>query len=126
MQGRNLAGELCPTARSIDLIGEWGSLMILREAFGGTTRFDDFQKQLGICRNLLSTRLKKLVEGGILERQAVSADGRRQEYVLTGSNNAEMQMLNPGEAGFEQGIEAKSTLGQDWQKKVDSGINNCF
>jgi len=70
-------------ARSIDLIGEWGSLMILREAFGGTTRFDDFQKQLGISRNLLSTRLKKLVDGGILERRPISADGRRQEYVLT-------------------------------------------
>ncbi|MBW8813626.1 MAG: helix-turn-helix transcriptional regulator [Caulobacterales bacterium] len=70
-------------ARSIDLIGEWGSLMILREAFGGTTRFDDFQKQLGISRNLLSTRLKKLVDGGILQRQPISADGRRQEYVLT-------------------------------------------
>ena len=68
------------------------------------------------------------MEGVILERQAISADGRRQEYVLTGSNNAEMQivMLNPGEAGFEHGIDAKSTLGQDWQKKVDSGINNCF
>ncbi|WCA62374.1 helix-turn-helix domain-containing protein (plasmid) [Agrobacterium tumefaciens] len=70
-------------ARSIDLIGEWGSLMILRQAFGGTTRFDDFQKQLGISRNLLSTRLKKLVDGGILERQPTSASGRRQEYVLT-------------------------------------------
>ena len=80
-------------ARSIDLIGEWGSLMILREAFGGTTRFDDFQKQLGISRDLLSTRLKKLVEGGILERQAISADGRRQEYVPTGSNNPGMQIV---------------------------------
>jgi DNA-binding HxlR family transcriptional regulator len=70
-------------ARSIDLIGEWGSLMILREAFGGTTRFDDFQKQLGISRNLLSTRLKKLVVGGILERRPITADARREEYVLT-------------------------------------------
>ena len=67
-------------ARSIDLIGEWGSLMILREAFGGTTRFDDFQKQLGISRNLLSTRLKKLVDGGILERRPISADGRHSPY----------------------------------------------
>lgn len=70
-------------ARTIDLIGEWGSLMILRQAFGGTTRFDDFQKQLGMSRNLLSTRLKKLVEGGVLARRAIAADGRRQEYVLT-------------------------------------------
>ncbi|WP_035096981.1 hypothetical protein [Devosia sp. LC5] len=48
--------------------------------------------------------------------------------VVTGSNDAEMQilMLNPGDAGYEQGIDARATLGADWQKKVDGGINNCF
>ena len=53
-------------ARSVDLVGEWGSLLILREAFGGVSRFDDFQKRIGISRNLLTTRLKKLVDGGVL------------------------------------------------------------
>ena len=52
-------------------------------AFGGTTRFDDFQRKLGMSRNLLSTRLKRLVQAGVLERRAISAEGRRQEYILT-------------------------------------------
>ncbi|HEX7929473.1 MAG TPA: helix-turn-helix domain-containing protein [Sphingomicrobium sp.] len=70
-------------ARAIDLVGEWGSLLILREAFGGATRFDVFQRRLGISRNLLTTRLKRLVDGGVLERRPVAAAARRHEYVLT-------------------------------------------
>jgi DNA-binding HxlR family transcriptional regulator len=57
--------------------------MILRQALGGTTRFDDFQKQLGISRNLLTARLKKLVKCGILQRRPVAVSSRRFEYVLT-------------------------------------------
>ena len=51
-----------------------------------------------------------------------------QSTVLTGSNDAEMQilMLAPGDAGYQQGIDARATLGADWQKKVQDGINNCF
>ena len=70
-------------ARSVDILGDWGSLMILREAFGGTTRFDDFQKQLEISRNLLTARLKKLVASGILDRRPIAEDAKRHEYVLT-------------------------------------------
>ena len=70
-------------ARSVDLVGEWGSLLILREAFGGVSRFDDFQKRIGISRNLLTTRLKKLVDGGVLERRPLHSDAKRHEYVLT-------------------------------------------
>lgn len=70
-------------ARSVDLIGDWGSLMILREAFGGTTRFDDFQKQLDMSRNLLTARLKKLVSCGILDRRPIAEEARRHQYVLT-------------------------------------------
>ena len=70
-------------ARSVDLIGEWGSLLILREAFGGVRRFDDFQKRIGISRNLLTTRLKKLVNGGVLERLPIKSDAKRHEYLLT-------------------------------------------
>ena len=83
MERKNWAVEGCPIARSVDLIGEWGSLMILREAFSGVTRFDDFQRRLGISRSLLSTRLKKLVGGGVLDHRPVSADAKRHEYVLT-------------------------------------------
>lgn len=83
MERKSWADANCPMARAIDLLGEWGSLLILREAFGGATRFDDFQKRLGISRNLLTTRLKKLVDGGVLERRPVAAEAKRHEYVLT-------------------------------------------
>ncbi len=83
MQRKSLASADCPMARSVDVIGDWGSLMILREAFGGTTRFDDFQKQLDMSRNLLTARLKKLVASGILARRPIVEEARRHEYVLT-------------------------------------------
>jgi DNA-binding HxlR family transcriptional regulator len=83
MQRKSWADANCPMARSVDLIGEWGSLLILREAFGGVSRFDDFQKRIGLSRNLLTTRLKKLVDGGILERRPLHTDAKRHEYVLT-------------------------------------------
>lgn len=83
MERKSWANVDCPMARAVDLIGEWGSLLILREAFGGVSRFDDFQQRLGMSRNLLSTRLKKLTAGGILERRPVAADAKRHEYMLT-------------------------------------------
>jgi DNA-binding HxlR family transcriptional regulator len=83
MQRNSWADANCPMARSVDLIGEWGSLLILREAFSGVSRFDDFQKKIGISRSLLTTRLKKLVDGGVLERRPIASDAKRQEYVLT-------------------------------------------
>lgn len=83
MERKSWAEADCPMARAIDLVGEWGSLLILREALGGATRFDVFQRRLGISRNLLTTRLKKLVDGGVLERRPVAAEAKRHEYVLT-------------------------------------------
>jgi hypothetical protein len=65
--------------------------------------------------------------GNTVYGTANTSYGGQSTYV-TGSNNAEMQitMLNPGDAGYEQGIDARAALGPDWQKKVDGGINNCF
>src|SRR5271168_2338426 len=83
MQRKSWADANCPMARAVDLIGEWGSLLILREAFGGVRRFDEFQKKIGLSRNLLTTRLKKLVDGGVLERRPIHSDAKRHEYVLT-------------------------------------------
>src|SRR5271169_6039890 len=83
MQRKSWASAKCPMARSVDVIGDWGSLLILREAFGGTTRFDDFQKRLDISRNLLTARLKKLVARGVLKRRPIAEEARRHEYVLT-------------------------------------------
>jgi len=83
MEKKSWANADCPIARAVDLLGEWGSLLIVREAFGGTTRFDAFQKRLGISRNLLTTRLNKLVDGGVLKRRPIATAAKRQEYVLT-------------------------------------------
>lgn len=73
----------CPIARSMDIIGEWWTLLILRECFSGTTRFDDFQKNLGISKNTLTARLAKLVKRGVLNRVPVEPGARRKHYKLT-------------------------------------------
>jgi DNA-binding HxlR family transcriptional regulator len=71
----------CSLAQTLDVIGERWTLLILRDAFFGTRRFDQFQKSLGIARNILTTRLSRLVDEGILERRPTG--DCRQEYVLT-------------------------------------------
>ena len=83
MKHRSLADARCPIARSLDLVGEWWSILILRDAFRGVRRFDDFQSSLGIARNLLSRRLKRLVAAGLLETRPYSARPPRHEYRLT-------------------------------------------
>ena len=75
--------EPCPVARCINLIGDRWSLLIVRDAFDGMRRFGDFQRSLGVARNILSDRLKKLVEAGVLEMQDASDGTAYQEYVLT-------------------------------------------
>jgi DNA-binding HxlR family transcriptional regulator len=69
----------CPIARSLERVGEWWSILILREAFYGMTRFDEFQKSLGIAPNMLSRRLAGLVEAGLLEKRAYSEKPPRHE-----------------------------------------------
>ncbi|WP_029043669.1 MULTISPECIES: winged helix-turn-helix transcriptional regulator [Cupriavidus] len=73
----------CPIARSLARVGESWSVLILREAFYGTRRFDDFQKQLGIAPNMLSRRLEMLVGEGLLERRQYCDKPPRSEYLLT-------------------------------------------
>jgi DNA-binding HxlR family transcriptional regulator len=73
----------CPVARSLERVGEWWSILILRDAFAGRTRFDEFQKSLGIAPNMLTRRLASLVEAGMLERRSYSERPPRYEYVLT-------------------------------------------
>lgn len=77
--------ERCPIARSLDVLGEKWTLMIVRDALAGATRFSQFQQSLGIPREVLTARLGSLVEGGVLERHAYKPDGGRvrDEYVLT-------------------------------------------
>ncbi|MXP63424.1 transcriptional regulator [Roseomonas sp. M0104] len=74
----------CPVARSMSVLGERWAILVLREAFYGTTRFEEFERHLGIAPNILSARLAKLVEHGLLERVAASGRGARHQYRLTG------------------------------------------
>jgi DNA-binding HxlR family transcriptional regulator len=83
MQKTSLAGMDCPIARSLDRVGEWWSILILRDAIGGMTRFDEFQKSLGVAPNMLTRRLAALVEAGMLEKRRYSERPPRDEYVLT-------------------------------------------
>jgi len=73
----------CSVARSLEVVGEWWTMLIIREAFNGVRRFDAFQEQLGIARNVLSDRLRKLVDAGVLERRQYSERPARYEYRLT-------------------------------------------
>ena len=77
--------ERCPIARSLDVLGEKWTLMVVRDALAGSTRFTQFQRSLGIPREVLTARLGSLVEGGVLERHAYKPEGgrARDEYVLT-------------------------------------------
>lgn len=75
--------EPCPVARCVDVIGDRWSLLIVRDAFDGVHRFGDLQRSLGVARNILSDRLRKLVDAGILETQAASDGSAYLEYVLT-------------------------------------------
>jgi DNA-binding HxlR family transcriptional regulator len=73
----------CPVARSLERVGEWWSILILRDAFYGLTRFDQFAESLGIAPNMLTRRLKALCEAGLLERRLYQERPPRYEYVLT-------------------------------------------
>lgn len=83
MQRKSFGNLQCPIARSLERVGEWWSILILRDAFQGLTRFDQFQKSLEIAPNMLTKRLNALVESGLLERRQYSERPPRHEYVLT-------------------------------------------
>jgi DNA-binding HxlR family transcriptional regulator len=83
MRRKSFGNMQCPIARSLERVGEWWSILILRDASLGLTRFDEFQESLGIAPNILARRLKALVEAGLLERRRYSERPPRDEYVLT-------------------------------------------
>jgi DNA-binding HxlR family transcriptional regulator len=83
MQKKILSDVQCPVVRSLERVGEWWSILILREAFYGSKRFDEFQKRLDIATNMLSRRLTVLVAEGLLERRQYCEKPPRYEYVLT-------------------------------------------
>ena len=83
MQRKSFDKMPCPIARSLERVGEWWSMLIMRDALHGFTRFDEFQKSLGIAPNMLTRRLNALVEAGLLERRRYSEHPPRDEYVPT-------------------------------------------
>ena len=83
MQRTSFSAMTCPIARSLEHVGEWWSILILREAFNGRTRFDEFRDALGVAPNILTRRLKALVTAGLLERRRYCERPPRDEYVLT-------------------------------------------
>ncbi|PNG26209.1 acyl dehydratase [Methylocella silvestris] len=83
MRRKSFEAMECPIARSLERVGEWWSMLILRDAINGVTRFDAFEASLKIAPNMLTRRLRTLVEDGLLERRLYKERPKRYEYVLT-------------------------------------------
>jgi DNA-binding HxlR family transcriptional regulator len=83
MKRKSLDTANCPIARTLDVIGDWWSLLIVRDAFLGKRRFSEFQKSLGLAKNILCVRLQKLVSHGVLTTAPASDGSAYQEYRLT-------------------------------------------
>ena len=79
----NLSEDWCPVARALSVIGDRWTMLIVRDCFLGKSRFDEFQKSLGMTRHLLSDRLKRLVEQGVLEKNPYQENPVRYDYRLT-------------------------------------------
>ncbi|MFG2648757.1 winged helix-turn-helix transcriptional regulator [Streptomyces sp. NPDC048436] len=83
MRRTSFADWPCSIARTMDLLGDWWTPLVLREAFYGIKRFDAFQQELGIARNTLTDRLRRLVDEGLMEKRAYQSEPVRYDYVLT-------------------------------------------
>jgi DNA-binding HxlR family transcriptional regulator len=83
MRGSAFPTQVCSVARSLEIVGEWWTLLVIREAFFGARQFSEFQANLGIARNVLSDRLASLVEAGVLKRAEVAGRGNPRLYTLT-------------------------------------------
>lgn len=87
MQRKSFVGMNCSIARSLEEVGEWWSLLIVREMMQGMKRFDEFQKELGIARNILTARLERLIELEIVERYPLPDRANTDGYRLTAKGN---------------------------------------
>jgi DNA-binding HxlR family transcriptional regulator len=83
MERKSFSGMHCSVAQCLEVVGEWWTLLIVRDAFLGVTRFDEFQQRLGISRNVLNQRLGRLVEDGVLAKVPYSEHPPRFDYRLT-------------------------------------------
>lgn len=83
MLGKDYEGQICSVAKTLELIGERWSVLIIRDVFQGRRRFTDMQRGMGIARNVLASRLQRLVDADILERRRYNDHPERYEYFLT-------------------------------------------
>lgn len=93
MKRKSLEGNICAVARSLDIIGDWWSLLIIREAIRGVRRFSEFQRNLGAAKNILTSRLKALVHQDIFKIVPASDGSAYQEYILTEKGEALLPVL---------------------------------
>lgn len=118
----DLSHAPCPVARSLDLIGDWWSLLIIRDALEGVRRFTAFQHSLGIARGMLAERLRMLVERGIFETVPASDGSAYREYRLTPKGEAlhlvVVALRQWGEAHLYGPQEPRSTLVDDRQHRA--------
>ena len=118
MKRKSFEKAVCPIARALDSIGDWWSLLIVRNAFAGQKRFGEFQKSLGMARNILAARLRKLVACGILE-QAPASDGTAYlEYALTKKGRGLFHVL---EALRQWGAESLYSPGEPTKILIERG-----
>jgi DNA-binding HxlR family transcriptional regulator len=114
MRRTSLNTAACPVARSLDVIGDWWSLLIVRDALRGLRRFGEFRKSLGLARNILTVRLRGLVADGILAVVPASDGSAYQEYVLTEKGRGLLPVLLAlrqwGIASFPEG----GPWGSEW------------
>lgn len=93
MDNENICNEPCPIARSLAVVGDAWSLLILRDAHAGLARFDQFRKSLGIAPTILTRRLAMLTEEGLLEKRPYSEHPPREEYLLTAAGRDFLPVL---------------------------------
>lgn len=93
MDTKNTCDDPCPIARSLAFLGDAWSILILRDAHGGLTRFDQFRKSLGIAPTMLTRRLATLTEEGLLEKRRYSEHPPREEYLLTAAGRDFLPVL---------------------------------
>jgi DNA-binding HxlR family transcriptional regulator len=93
MDSKNICTDPCPIARTLALVGDAWSILILRDAHAGLTRFDQFRKSLGIAPTMLTRRLATLTEEGLLEKRRYSEHPPRDEYVLTAAGRDFLPVL---------------------------------
>lgn len=120
MKRKSLEDAQCPVARTLDVLGDWWSLLIIRDAFDGISRFSEFQKNLGMAKNILSTRLRTLVAQGILQVCPAADGSAYQEYVLTDKGREIFPIIV---ALRQWGEDHLFTRGEDYSRlvEVDSG-----